>query len=63
MAAAAYVIGRLRKKGQGGAEWLGGPIDWGEDLRWLTQRPPTSWSDPRWAQRLWARWWVDRAGN
>ena len=56
-------IGRLRQKGKGGAQWLGGPIDWSCDLRWRTERPPCHWADPRWAQRLWNRWWLDRHGE
>ena len=57
-------IGRMRRKGQGGAEWLGKPVPWDtEDLRWRTEIPPLSWSDLRYQQRLWNRWWIDQHGR
>lgn len=43
----------------GGPSW-GRPLqlDMG-GLQWKTERPPVSWRDPRWRDRLWARWWLD----
>ena len=54
---ARYVASWVEQKGP--AEWLC-RLDLDDDsLVWRTERPPTSWQDPRWGWRLWSRGWVD----
>ena len=44
---------------KGHAEWLC-PLNLDDDsLVWRTERPPSTWEDPRWEWRLWNRGWVD----
>ena len=51
-------LGAWQKKG--GARWLTPALDLDcPSLVWRTERPPTSYCDPRWEWRLWNRGWVD----
>ena len=51
-------LGAWQKKG--GARWLTPALDLDSpSLVWRTERPPTSFADPRWEWRLWNRGWVD----